>query len=49
MWVLFAAQHRREHLEAAWQRYLLSWLSFQDLPCDSFESGLQTLWSWLEQ
>ncbi|BCL83636.1 hypothetical protein ccbrp13_61010 [Ktedonobacteria bacterium brp13] len=47
LWVLVPARKREELIEAAWQRYIRSWLTCADLHTDALYDGLQALWSGL--
>jgi hypothetical protein len=49
LWVLVPARKREEVVEAAWQRYIRSWLTFADLSTEALYYGLQALWPWLQQ
>ncbi len=47
LWVLFRPGERIGRVEAALQRYILCWLSVQEVRCEGLEEGLALLWSWL--
>lgn len=46
LWVLWTepASPRCQAIEAAWQHFVLSWLTFADLQCAPLAEGLQVLW-----
>jgi hypothetical protein len=48
LWVLFTGDHGRG-VEAAFQRYILCWLSMAGLQLEPLEQGLLLLWDWLQQ
>ena len=48
VWVLFPSRHVSHQVyEAALQRYIASWLSFQGLVCEGVREGQHALWEWL--
>jgi hypothetical protein len=47
LWVLFRPGERIQRVEAALQRYILCWLSVQEVRCEPLDEGLSLLWSWL--
>jgi hypothetical protein len=47
LWVLFRPGERIQRVEAALQRYILGWLSVQEVRCEPLDDGLSMLWSWL--
>jgi hypothetical protein len=46
LWVLFAARPTNEQqaIEGAWQAFLISWLTWSEVLCESLANGLQILW-----
>ncbi|HVU71168.1 MAG TPA: hypothetical protein VHD63_28835 [Ktedonobacteraceae bacterium] len=50
LWVLFSERRllKRRALEGAWQRFLISWLTWSDVQGESLTMGLHTLWSRLD-
>lgn len=49
LWVLFAGSERSQLVEAAYQRFILCWLSVQEVRIEPLEIGLSHLWGWLNQ
>lgn len=46
LWVLFAARPASEPwaVEGAWQAFLVSWLTWSEILCETLANGLQILW-----
>jgi hypothetical protein len=47
LWILFRSGERLRNTEAAYQRYILSWLKMQEVRCEPLVDGLHLLWAWL--
>lgn len=47
LWALFRTGEHMRTVEAAYQRYILSWLRMQELRCEQLIEGLQLLWAYL--
>ena len=45
LWALFRVGQHLRNVEAAYQRYILSWLRLQELRCEPLADGLQLLWA----
>ncbi|GCE15074.1 hypothetical protein [Tengunoibacter tsumagoiensis] len=48
LWMLVPARKRNEIIEAAWQRYLRSWLTCASVSTYDLYTGLQSLWPFLQ-
>ena len=47
LWALFPVGQHLRNVEAAYQRYIVSWLRLQELRCEPLTDGLQLLWAYL--